>query len=270
MSKGIYTSLSGALAQQRRVETISNNLANVNTAGYKRDDLTFREHLTALSDPDKDMPVPEREFKPGDFYHLHGADKSFSTADAQYTDLSQGSLKSTGRELDVAVEGSGFFEIGTPQGVRHSRNGVFHSSSEGILVNDQGYPVLSKASAAGASADPLARSIKLERGPIHITDNGDIFQNGKLVASLQITEFIDGSRLEKEGHNLLRNADQANVIVGDVASKVLQRHVEGSNVNPVAEMTTLLEAQRLFEQNLKVIQQYDGLAGKTANDIAKF
>lgn len=283
MSKGIYTALSGALAQNRRVESIANNLANVNTNGYKKDDITFREYLTTLEEPEKETPVPHTEFKPGDFYHLNGSDKSFAVADSQYTDHSQGSLRLTGRDLDIALQGKGFFEVGTPQGVRYTRNGVLNIDANGVLVNSEGFPILSKPGAAAApatSGDFADRRIELGRGKITVTENGDVFQAGNFIASMQVTEFRDVSQLKKQGSNLLRNDSAENILtaaettsaLGAPAqtSTVLQKHLESSNVNPVKEMIDLLEAQRLFEQNLKTISSFDGIAQKAANDIGRF
>jgi flagellar basal-body rod protein FlgG len=272
VSKGIYTALSGALAQQRRVESVSNNLANVNTPGFKRDDVTFREHLTILDDPEKDTPVPRMEFKPGDFYHNHGADKSFAVADAQYTDYTQGSLKQTGRDLDMAIQGDAFFEVGSPHGVRFTRNGVFNRGADGRLVTSDGYPVLSKVAAAGgpeAANDIEGRTIRLGGGKLHVAENGDVFVNGQFVASIQLTEFVDAAKLQKEGSNLLRNTEPTNVAQGQAASRIVQRFVEAANVNPVKEMVELLDAQRSFEQNLKNIQHFDSVGGKVANDVGK-
>ena len=272
MSKGIYTSLSGAMAQSRQVEALANNLANAGTTGFKKDDLTFREHLSILTDPSKRSPVPRVEFSPKQFHQLHGADKSFATTDASYTDFSQGALKLSNRDLDTAISGPGFFEIATPRGLRYTRNGVFNRSNEGLLVNAQGFPVLSKADAASEDAftSPESRAIQLENGKVHITHNGDVYVNGNFLASLQVTEFVDGTQLKKEGANLLINQDPTNISKEGPQSQVLQRHLESSNVNPVSEMVRLMEAQRLFEENMKTIKQFDAVEKLAASDLGNF
>lgn len=290
MDKGIYTALSGGLAKSREVELIANNLANATTPGFKRDTGTFNEYLTELRRNDTADGVNREINAITDPDARVTGDKSFVEMDAVYTDFRQGQLTRTGRSLDMGIEGNGFFEVLTPGGLRYTRAGNFSIDPEGRLVTVNGYPVLSKAAqgqAAGASIQtigvppapgqpvptrdprPEDRIIRLQQAPVEITEEGIIRQNGGEVARLQVEEFQEPQWLEKVGHTYYRNVNPRNLKNGDVTSKVHQGFIEGSNVNPVSEMTRLIEATRSYESHLQAIKTYQDIDSKTVNDIAK-
>ena len=110
-TKGVYTALSGAMAQALKLDTIANNIANVNTPGFKRDQQIFREYLTANEKPPEVIQVPKVIASVESFYDMQGGDKSFVDPIGTYTDFSQGGLRHTGNALDLAIDGKGFFEI---------------------------------------------------------------------------------------------------------------------------------------------------------------
>lgn len=259
MSSGIYTSLSGGMAKSHEVELIANNLANANTPGFKRDTGTFNEYLTGQRRPD------DRPILPPSLDNPPPPDNSLVELNGVYTDFGQGHLERTHRPLDVAIEGKGFFEVLTPTGVRYSRQGNFSLSPDGTLVTVNGFPVLSRSDGGG---DPQSRIIKLGQGAIEITPDGTIRQKGQNVATLGLTEFRDPKLLEKRG-----NAYYLNTVDGNGApatqSRLSQGFIEGSNVNPVSEMTRLIEATRAYESHLQAIKTYQEIEGKTANDIAR-
>ena len=114
--KGVYTALSGAIAQSTKLDTIANNIANVNTPGFKRDQQVFAEYLTANEKEPTTIPIPRDVAAIESFYNMQGGDKSYVHEKGTYTDFSQGSLKRTGGALDVAIDGPGFFEVDSPQG----------------------------------------------------------------------------------------------------------------------------------------------------------
>lgn len=143
--KGLYTAVSGSVAQNLRLETVANNLANVNTPGFKRDTQVFREYLTANEKPPGVIQVPKVPASIESFYDMQGGDKSYVEGVGTFSDFAQGGLKSTGNALDLAIDGTGFFEVMTPKGVRFSRNGAFSLDGQGQLVNKEGWPVLKKA-----------------------------------------------------------------------------------------------------------------------------
>lgn len=142
--KDIWISLSGAIAQQQQIDTIANNVANVNTPGFKRDQMVFKEYLTALNKTPEGVDLPNKEWSPKDFYHSDGAELGFVKPDGSYTVFKQGQLAPTGNPLDLGIFGEGFFEVLTPNGIRYTRKGTFSLSKDGELVTEQGYKVLSK------------------------------------------------------------------------------------------------------------------------------
>ncbi|NBX92349.1 MAG: flagellar basal-body rod protein FlgF [Proteobacteria bacterium] len=289
MDKGIYTALSGGLAKAREVELIANNLANATTPGFKRDTGTFNEYLTELRRYDSVDGV-EREIRSlSDPDARPSGDKSFVEMDGVYTDFKQGSLQKSGRSLDVAIEGTGFFEVLTPAGIRYTRQGNFSVDKEGRLVSASGFPVLAKASQAQAAVsnleikgappvngsipdrqpDGAQRVIQLGQGPVQITEEGVILQNGAQVATLSVEEFNEPQWLEKMGNSLYRNTHPANLKNGLSSSKLHQGFIEGSNVNPVSEMTRLIEATRAYESHMQAVKTYQDIDSKSVNDIVK-
>jgi flagellar basal-body rod protein FlgF len=141
--KNIWVPLSGQVAQQRKVETIANNVANANTVGFKKDQLVFKEHLTALTKGSDDIHIPRKEFSPDDFYHTQGAENAMVAVDGSFTIFEQGQLQPTNNPLDVALQGDGFIEVLTPTGVRFTRKGNLSINRDGELVTDTGFRVLS-------------------------------------------------------------------------------------------------------------------------------
>lgn len=289
MDKGIYTALSGGLAKSREVELIANNLANATTPGFKRDTGTFYEYLTEVRRNDSVDGVQREIQSLSDPNARPTGDKSFVELDGVYTDFRQGTLQKSGRALDMAIEGTGFFEVLTPAGVRYTRQGNFSIDSEGRLVTTSGFPVLSKATQAQVAVsdlelkgsppvtgqvpdrqpDPQARVIQLGQGPIQITEDGRILQNGGEVAALSVEEFNEPQWLEKMGNSYYRNTHPNNLKNEPAKSKIHQGFIEGSNVNPVSEMTRLIEATRAYESHMQAVKTYQDIDSKSVNEIAK-
>ncbi len=279
--KNIWVPLSAAIAQQQNVETIANNVANANTPGFKKDQLVFKEYLTAIDKGLEDIDLPNGEFAPEDFYHTSGAENASVNVDGSYTNHSQGQLAQTGNSLDLALQGNGFFEVLSPFGVRYSRRGNLSISKDGELVTDQGYKVLKKfdpallnsqgreGSAPLKVPQPEERIIKIPIGKLSINLEGQIFSNGNPVDELSIVEFKDMHQLKKEGNSLYANADNDNLNL-ITKTRVHQGMIEESNVNAIAEMSDLIKAHRHFESIQKEISTYDSMAGKAANEIGKF
>lgn len=273
--------LSGAIAQQKNVETIANNVANVNTPGFKKDQVVFKEYLAAVEGTgasEQGIDLPQKEWKPEDFYRSYNAEDSFVKVDGSYTIHEQGQLTPTGNAFDNAISGPGFFEVLTPNGVRYSRKGSFSISNEGKLVTDQGYPVLSKDAPPVAGADgklnfaapPETRAITILGSKFSISLDGEVYSGDNKVGSLALTEFNDIHALKKEGNSLFINPDQKNIKIGDTKTAVHQGFVEQSNVNAVTEMSNLINANRTFESIQRVIKTYDNMSAKSVNEISKF
>ena len=271
--KNIWVPLSGQIAQQRKVETIANNIANANTAGFKKDRLAFKEHLTALTKIPDDLDMPTGDWKPDDFYRSQGAENAYVKVDGSYTDFEQGALNPTNNPLDLALNGKGFFEVLTPAGIRFTRGGNLSLNAQGELTTAQGYKVLAKLDpeADSSGSTPDARVIKLPPGQkVSISREGDIYNQSGMVGSLSVVEFKDLDAVRKEGHSLVINNDAENIQRSKVSTSVNQGFIEGSNVNAIKEMSELINAHRHFENIQKAINTYDAISSKIVNDIAKF
>ncbi len=272
--KNIWVPLSGQIAQQRKVETIANNIANANTAGFKKDRLTFKEHLTALDKGLEDIDIPREDWSPKDFYKTQGSQNAHVKVDGSYTVHEQGRLDPTNNPLDFALHGKGFFEVQTPHGIRFTRKGNFSLSKEGELITESGYKLLASKEAnkdSEASDDISARTIKVPQGSkLSVSREGEIFVDNAVVGKVSVVEFNDVDAIKKQGHSLYINNDEQNLKRDNIATTVNQGFVEGSNVNAVQEMSELIRAHRHFENIQKAINTYDAISGKAVNDIAKF
>lgn len=274
----LWVPLSGAIAQQRNVETIANNVANANTPGFKKEQVVFKEYLAALEKPDAQIDLPQKEWKPEDFYRSYNSEDAFVKVDGTYTLHEQGQLAPTGNAFDNAINGPGFYEVLTPNGVRYTRKGNFTINNEGKLVTDQGFYLLSKSPPPTAGADgkievvapPESRAINVGGGKFTISLDGEVYSGQNKVADLALVEFNDSHALKKEGNSLFINPDQKNIKIGDLKTSVHQGFVEQSNVNAVSEMSSLINANRNFESIQRVIKTYDTMSGKAVNEISKF
>ena len=267
-TKGVYTALSGAIAQSQRLDTIANNIANVNTPAFKRDQQIFNEYLTANEKPPEVIQVPRIPASVESFYDMQGGDKSFVNTTGTFTDHSQGGLKNTGNPLDIAIEGNGFFEVATPSGVKLSRNGNFSIDGNGQIVTRDGFPVLANGA---PGADPASRVIKISGvGQFSISDAGDVYEGENLIARIGLVDVTNKDSLAKVGNSLYDFKKGFLPEVTNVENpKVKQGFVETSNVNIVQEMTDMITATRVFESTQKAISAYDSMADKLVNVVPK-
>jgi len=238
--EGIRTSASGMLPRATKQEILANNLANIETAGYKRDRVVFRQQLDAQISA--------------------AASEGQEVAGEQVLiDFSQGPLEKTDRPLDLALDGKGFFTVETPNGLRYTRAGNFTIDPDGYLVTPSGERVLGEGG-----------PIRLGEGDVRVSEDGEIWQGNVAVDRLQLTEFDDLSKLVKEGHNLFRTSDPTEKGKPAETTKVLQGYLEGSNVNPLEEMVEMMVVYRNFEAEQKAVQVQDETLGKAINDLPKF
>ena len=247
MIKGIYTASSGMLVSQRRLDIISNNLANVNTTGYKKES-TIKESFPEMMMQKIESNSREDIGELGTGVRLKKS----------YTDFSLGHIKKTDNRLDLAIKGDGFFVIRTPEGRRYTRNGNFSLNQEGQIVTQQGYPVL------GKNGNPIQT---IEGRDIDIDKNGQVYLGDLEGNQLQIVNFNDSENLIKKGENLFesKNGQAVEQNAGDF--QLLQGYLEGSNVNTVKEMTKMIEVNRLYEAQQRVIKKADSTLGKAVNQV---
>ncbi len=266
--KGVYTALSGAIAQSTKLDTIANNIANVNTPGFKRDQQVFSEYLTANEKDPTTVPIPRDVAAIESFYDMQGGDKSYVHEKGTYTDFSQGSLKRTGGKLDLAIDGPGFFEVSSPSGIRYTRAGNFTMDGNGRLVTKEGFPVLKAADAGTPDAD---RMIQFSgQTSVAISENGQIFQGDDLLGQLSLVNVANPDSLTKIGNNLYGPRPTMTPQLNPIPSPALkQGFVETSNVNVVQEMTDMITTHRVFESTQKAISAYDGMSEKLVNVVGK-
>ncbi len=272
MSKPLWPAVSGAIARDAQVEVIANNLANANTNGFKRDDVTFKEYLSKKENMnDTGVDVPRSPIKDKDLYHLEGRDQSFVIVNGTHTKFNQGAMRVTDNPLDLALNGPGFFEVATPAGLRYTRAGSFKISGDGNLVTSEGNPVLSTGGNSADDKDLAGRYINLNgrEGTVHINDHGELYMNDEKVAQLSVVEFENSDPLRKVGSSNFENKDPKRSPASASQTWVKQGMVEASNVNPVQEISNLIRANRMFEQDLKAMKTVSEMLQREANDISK-
>ena len=262
MIRGLYTAASGMTAQQQNIDVISNNIANVNTSGFKQDRAEFQDlmyqSLNYTAGATSESTSNPTGIDVGLGVRVSGVQKNFL----------QGSLKETGNSLDIAILGNGFFKITTPAGdTAYSRDGSFKLDSEGTLINAQGYKL-----------DPEI-TFPIGTTQISIGDDGIV----KGVAAGESTEttygqitladFVNPAGLSPQGNNLYLATDvSGDAVEGNPGlngvGAIRQGMLEGSNVQLVTEMVNLITAQRGYEANSKAITTTDTML-QTVNQLKR-
>lgn len=243
------------LAQMDLQDVVANNLANVNTPGFKRDIGVFEAFPTYLWGHLQWMgnvltPLDTNKFPIG----VKGQGVQLQ---ATYTDFSPSSLRRTDNPFDVAMRGPGFFTVQTSQGERYTRDGSFTLDPNGVLVTaTQGLPVLG------------------EQGPIsvigtkvRIDDSGVVFVDGARVDRLKLVNFAKSTDFLKVGNNLYRS--QKAVVPVPEGATVAQGFIENANVNTVRQMVDLINVMRTYEANQRMVIAQDNLLQKAVNDVPR-
>lgn len=257
MQDSMYSALFGALSNEHRLNSITNNLANVNTTGYKKDELAFKDTFIMFAHDQIMEPVATVRSKKLFPEPIHIAKPRLAVSK---TDFSQGSLKVTGGPLDVALHGEGFFKVQTPDGEYVTRNGHFRQTADGTLVTEQGWPVL-------GTGGPITLPANAK---VTIDDAGQVFNGNEVVGQLQVVTYENLDVLEKRGRNLFQPRPGANAAeIPAEGTTVAQGFLETSNVEVVTEMVNMIEAQRQFEAYTKVMQSTDTLDKDAIQRVAK-
>ena len=223
MVSGIYKLIDGSLVQKLRFDTISNNLANSNTNAFKKDIISFHQIL---------------------------AMKNNST-----TDFAPGPIRYTGNQLDVALDGPGFFKVRSPRGMRYTRDGSFTLNGSQQLVTQSGDIVLGQNG-----------PMKIDGGNVSIGTDGAVVVGGAQVDRLVVVDFRKPQLLIKEGNSCYRYSGGEKDIFLTEKLSVQNGYLERSNVNPTEEMIKMVEALRVFESAQKAIQCMDESTSKMVND----
>ncbi len=256
MASGMWTGMNGAIAQQQRLTTLSHNLANASTPGFKGVDPVFHqvpEDASKVGDiqqaPNTHLPI---RFLPEDRLRVELADR--------VTDWRDGPLTPTGNALDLAVRGEGFFTVEAPEGLLYTRDGTMSLDQDGRMVTQSGWPVVD------AEGQPII--VPPGSASIQIGADGRVTADDNEVGRMAIVKFANPAALERVGLSAFRNADPT-VEALPTEARVEQGMLERSNVNAIDVMTTLIGASRAFEMNMRGIQAYKEMDDKAAQEVGR-
>lgn len=237
MDNGIYIALSRQMGLFRDMEMTANNLANANTGGYQAEKMMFDDYLVNGGE---------------------GPKMAFTNDLASYKDTREGTMKVTGNPLDVAISGPGYFTVQTPLGERFTRAGNFQIDMDGTLVTSEGHPVLDEG------GQPIA--FEPEDNEIIIGEAGNVMVNGEQRAILGVVEFENRQMLERVGSTMYKTDAEPLPIA---ESRVLHGVLEGSNVQPILELTRMINVSRSVGSTSKLIESQYELQRKASNTWAK-
>ena len=258
MLRGLYTAYTGMLNEQYRMDIMSNNLANADTTGYKKEGSTCQAYSEVMAVKIKD--TTENPNTPKRLGNMSLGVKIGET----YTDFTQGSLRDTGNTFDLAIGGDGFFNIeftnkAGETSTKYTRDGGFTLTKDGYLTTKDGDYVLGQNGRIQLSTT-AANTV--------INRDGSIYQDGKLVSKLKITEFEDTNYLTHYGETMW-DAEEGATAKDATDANIYQGYLEMSNISVVKEMVNMINISRHYETNQKVITTYDDTLDKSANQIGK-
>lgn len=259
MLKNIYAPLSGGTAIERKIEIISNNLANVNTNGFKEELITF-ESQKPNPWPSYANPLPPAHYKMDmrELWPLRGNEMEYTVVGEVKTDFSQGGMRETGSRLDAALEGDGFFAVMTPFGERFTRDGSFTLNSDGMLMTRNGGIVQGEKGAI----------VGLSEGNVRILPTGDVYAGEAFVDRIRTVSFTDNKQIQKLGENVfVHDGPPSNTQPSQ--ARIAQGFVETSNVNPMKNLTNLIVAHRTYEALQKAIRAHDDTMQMTNTKVAE-
>lgn len=263
MVKGLYTAYTGMVNEQKRLDVLSNNLANADTNGYKKEGTTSQTFADELAIKIKDTSA-------------YGLSKKLGTISMgvhigeTYTDYSEGSFKVTDNNTDFALAGDGFFAISYTDksgnsSVKYTRDGAFVINTQGYLVTKDGDFVLNMTDAMNGNVNGRIQLDPTQE--MTVDEFGNIYQDNQLVDTLGFVDFEDYDYLAKFGENMYDLVDGGTVIASD--AKVEQGLIETSNVNVVSEMVNLITISRAYQAGQKVINTIDETLDKAVNQVGQ-
>lgn len=243
MDNALYVGLSRQMVLRREMDIVANNIANADTAGFKV------ESLMEKTDP-----------KAPAFTLMGPKPVKFVTDDGVLRNYGQGALRQTGAPLDLAIEGQGMFRVSTAAGERYTRDGRFRTDDTGRLVTQNGAPVLDEGGGE-ITIDP-------EKGQVSISNDGVVSQGPERIGKVGVVNFATLAVLEKTGDNLYKNtSNQTPTPAAD--ARVHQGMLEGSNVQPILEITRMIEVSRAYEQMAKMMDSQGDLSSKAVQTLGR-
>lgn len=238
MVSGKYSALAGAISREQAIANVAANLANVNTAGYKRSQVSFAAILR------------------GEEQRTTTKGINYSRVDKNFTDFSGGAIRQTENPFDLAIQGEAFFKVQAGDGVRYTRRGDFAVDANGLLTTGNGLPVLDAGNAPITIPDlDISRMAVSDDGTITLIDNDG---NRTDVAQLALVEITDKTRLRREADTTF-SLEMADLEVPAADIRVIQGSLELANVDMAAELTRMIDSYRTFETYHKVLKSYSTL-----------
>ena len=234
----LAVAVSAQIAMRKRMETTAQNIANINTAGYRGAGVKFEAVLAKAGD----------------------TSVAYSSSGDTYITRQTGQISHTGNSLDVAIDGDGWFGLSSPKGLVYSRDGRFHMTDLGELQSVNGYPVVD-IGGSPIVVDPSA-------GPIKISESGTISQAGRQLGALGLFLVPADAKLSRYDNSAVISRKPVEPVEDRTASSVRQGYIEGSNVNPILEITRLIELSRCFEGAETAMQNSDEAAREAIRTLA--
>ena len=244
MNSGLYGACAGLMARTQALDTIAANVANSSSAGFRGEENIFGTVLAEAG-------------RHGRMSALNKATNSFSQVGGTQMDLTQGVITRTDNDLDLAIEGPGYFKVKSAAGTSYTRNGHFHADPNGMLVTDAGEPVLGDGGV-----------IRLAKGKVSISANGTISCDGVISGKLALVTFAPGTKLSNQGGS--QYGAPAGTEMPAAQASLQQGALEGSNVSPLEGVVQLITAQRATESMRHALTLIDGEMDRaTVQDLAK-
>jgi flagellar basal-body rod protein FlgF len=237
MNSGMYSALSGDVNMMDKLDVVANNLANVNTVGFKKDRLYFSKALDTASQS------------------LNGGaltDNAIISQTGMFTDYSAGSIQKTDNTFHMALDGDGFFAVKTPQGIAYTRQGNFIRDKNGMLTTIDGYPVQARGGG----------DISIPAGNVQVDATGKVMVDATAAGSIDVVDFPKPYQLNKINGTMFVPANSQVTPQAATKTSVMQGYLENSNVNAISEMMQIIDCSRSFESCQRVIKSYDDMSGK--------
>ncbi|MDF2878342.1 MAG: flgF [Clostridia bacterium] len=255
MVRGLYTAATGMNVQAKKMDIISNDLANVNTTGYKKDTAVVASFPQVLASRLNDVQnhIPNNG--------VVGGMSLGARIDEIYTNFTQGSVIKTDGMVDLAIQGDGFFAVQTPTDTLYTRDGNFSINQTGDMVTKEGYYVLSQE----GLPITLGEDFLANGGQVVVKESGEVYRGAEFVDTIALVRFEDNATLQKAADNLYQSEGQGIPFQGSM----IQGFLESSNVNSVTAMVDMITVSRAYEANQKVIQTQDTILGKAVNEIGR-
>lgn len=239
MQSALYVALSAQVALSNRLETVARNISNMNTAGYRADEIKFAELLSSAG-PDK---------------------VSYASGGETFISRQGGSLSKTDNPLDIAVEGEAFFAIRMPDGIAYTRDGRMKIDADGMLRTVNGYEVL--------DAGGLPVLLDPEAGPPHISQNGEVSQGAEILGTIGLFLIDQEAALRRQDNSAVVPDIPARPVESFAENGIHQGYVEGANINPIREMTKLIMITRAFEGATSMIDASNDTQQSAIRELGK-